>query len=290
MSNAPVWPPVPWRPPLPAGWRWPDGSSLAVWVVPNLETFDPAYPMRPGGPVPDSLGLAERQYGNRVGLDRIRNLLRRYDLPPTAAVNSALAQESPQLLRELVAEGWEIIGHGEVNNRFLPSYPPEQERTTIADSLAALAAAAGHRPRGWLSPGLRQTHHTLAHLAAEGVQYVADWVNDDRPYHLGDTGLVSIPYTVETNDKTAYDRRGLTAEEFVALVRRQFDFLHAESQHTSAVFTLALHPYLSGVPHRMTATEAVLQHLRSRDGVWFATGSEIVEAYLALAGPPPDRA
>jgi allantoinase len=290
MSNAPVWPPIPWRPPLPAGWRWPDGSSLAVWVVPNLETFDPAYPMRSGGPVPDTLGLAERQYGNRVGLDRIRNLLRRYDLLPTAAVNSALAQESPQLLRDLVAEGWEIIGHGEVNNRFLPSYPPEQERATIADSLAALAAVTGQRPRGWLSPGLRQTRHTLTHLADEGVRYVADWVNDDRPYHLGNTGLVSIPYTVEANDKTAYDRRGLTPDEFVMLVRRQFDFLHAESQHTPAVFTLALHPYLSGVPHRMAATEAVLQHLRSRDGVWFATGSEIVDAYLTLTGQPPDRA
>lgn len=274
-----------WPPPaqgrLPDGWRWPDGSSLAAWVVPNLETFDHRYPLRPGGPVPDSLGLAQRRYGNRVGLDRIRELLARFEITPTAAVNSVWVLEHPELARELVRQGWELLGHGEVNNRYLPSYPPAQQRAAIARSLATLTAVTGVAPRGWLSPGLRQTRATLGHLAAEGVRYVADWVDDDRPYRLGGTGLVSLPYSVETNDKSAYDRGGLGPDEFVALVRRQLDVLHAEPG--PAVFALALHPYLSGVPHRLAATEAVLGDLRSRAGIWWATGGEILDAYLTGA-------
>lgn len=265
------------RPP----WWWPNGTRLAVWVVPNVEVFDPARPLSAGGAAGDTAGLAVREYGNRVGLGRLRAVLAEHGVRATAAMNAGFAERHPELARELVADGWEVMGHGRVNNRRLPSYPLAAERELIGDCLATLESVTGVRPTGWLSPGLLETSNTLMHLVAEGVQYVADHVCDDQPFRIpiGSGSILSVPYSTETNDKPAYDRAGLTPPEFAALAKRQFDVLYAESERTAMVFALALHPYLSGVPHRIGAVDEVLRHIRAHDGVWWATGSEIADAY-----------
>jgi allantoinase len=216
-----------------------------------------------------------------VGLGRLRAVLVEHGVRATAAMNAGFAERYPELARELVADGWEVMGHGHVNNRRLPSYPLAGERELIGDCLATLEAVTGLRPKGWLSPGLLETSNTLTHLVAEGVQYVADHVCDDQPFPIpiGSGSILSVPYSTETNDKPAYDRAGLTPPEFAALVKRQFDVLYAESARTAMVFALALHPYLSGVPHRIGAVDEVLRHIRAHDGVWWATGSEIADAY-----------
>lgn len=261
--------------------RWPNGARLAVWVVPNVEVFDPALPLGAGIAAGDTAAMAVREYGNRVGLGRLRDVLAEHGVRTTAAMNAGFAQRYPELARELVADGWEPMGHGYVNNRRLTGYPVEKERELIAGCLATLESVTGVRPRGWLSPGLLETANTLTHLVAEGVQYVADHVCDDRPFPIpvGTGSILSVPYSVETNDKPAYDRAGLTPPEFAALAKRQFDVLYAESAHTAAVFALALHPYLSGVPHRIGAVDEVLRHIGTHDGVWWATGAEIADAY-----------
>jgi allantoinase len=267
-----------------SGQRWPNGARLAVWVVPNVEVFDPALPLTAGGPAGDTAGLATREYGNRVGLGRLRAVLAEHGVRATAAMNAGFAVRYPELTRELVAEGWELMGHGQVNNRRLPSYPPDQERELIGECLATLDSVTGIRPKGWLSPGLLETPDTLTHLVVEGVRYVADHVCDDQPFAIpvGAGSILSVPYSVETNDKPAYDRAGLTPPEFVALAKRQFDVLYAESARTALVFALALHPYLSGVPHRIGAVDEVLRHIRDHEDVWLATGSEILDAYSSL--------
>lgn len=265
-------------------WRWPNGARLAVWVVPNVEVFDPELPLTAGGPAGDTAGLATREYGNRVGLGRLRAVFAKYGIRATGAMNAGFAVRYPELTRQLVGEGWELMGHGQVNNRRLPSYPPDEERKLIGECLGTLESVTGIRPKGWLSPGLLETPDTLTHLVAEGVGYVADHVCDDQPFPIpvGGGAILSVPYSVETNDKPAYDRAGLTPPEFVALANRQFDVLYAESARTALVFALALHPYLSGVPHRIGAVDEVLRHIRDHEDVWFATGSEIADAYALL--------
>jgi len=265
---------------------WPDGARIAVWVVPNVEVFDPALPVTAGGPAHDTAGLATREYGNRVGLGRLRAVFDKHGIRATAAMNSGFAECHPELTRQLVSEGWELMGHGQVNNRRLPSYPPDEERKLIGECLRTLESVTGIRPTGWLSPGLLETPDTLRHLVTEGVGYVADHVCDDQPFPIPVEGgaILSVPYSLETNDKPAYAQVGLTPPEFAALATRQFDVLYAESDRTALVFALALHPYLSGVPHRIDAVDEVLRHIRDHEDVWFATGSEIADAY-ALVHP-----
>jgi hypothetical protein len=94
--------------------------------------------------------------------------------------------------------------------------------------------------------------------------------------------MVSVPYSVEINDKPSYETFGRTTDEFANMIRRQFDILYSESRQSARVMAIALHPYLSGQPHRITALDGALQHIVSHKGVWRATGSEIAEAYLSV--------
>lgn len=261
--------------------RWSNGARLAVWVVPNVEMFDETLGIDGSAPGETSKFMS-REYGNRVGLPRLRRLLAKYQIPGTAATNARVAEADPDLLRAVVEEdGWELIGHGVVNNRRLSTYPPEEEGDVIASCIDLLTAASGVRPVGWLSPGMSETPNTVKHLVARGIGYTGDRTALDVPYDIEvDDGIITaLPYGIDVNDKPSYDHKAMSPDEFAALAIRQFDYLYAESSDAPQVYCLALHPYLSGVPHRMAATERILQHMSGHDDVWFATGSQIVSAH-----------
>jgi hypothetical protein len=91
---------------------------------------------------------------------------------------------------------------------------------------------------------------------------------------------VSLPYSIEINDKPAYEREHRSPDEFEGMIKRQFDTLYQEGAESGRVMAIALHPYLSGVAHRIGALDAALDYICRHDGVWRATGREIVEHYL----------
>ena len=125
---------------------------------------------------------SERDYGNRVGVFRIMEVLDRYGIRATVALNSNLCAEHPQIIAEGEKRKWEWMGHNESNTRRLNEAEPGEEAGIIRRTLDTIAKATGRRPTGWLSSGLQQTWDTLDLLAAEGVEYQGDWCNDDQPY------------------------------------------------------------------------------------------------------------
>jgi len=116
-------------------------------------------------------------------------------------------------------------------------------------------------------------------LAEEGIEYVCDWCNDDQPYPMKvkQGSLVSIPYTLELNDIPVMVIQHHASEAWVRRCKDQFDRLHAEGARNPRVMALAVHPYISGVPHRIKYFEAVYDYMRKQKGVWFTTGEEIYE-------------
>jgi len=96
----------------------------------------------------------------------------------------------------------------------------------------------------------------------------------------GGRRLVSIPYSYEINDSPFLYTRNGTIEEFTAAIKRQFDTLYAEGADSGRVMAICLHPYLIGVPHRIAGLDEALGYIAAHDGVWFATGEEIVRAWL----------
>ena len=272
--------PIVRRPPF----SWPNGARVTVWVIPNVEFFalDEQIPAAAGGggKVPDVPGWAVRDYGNRIGIFRIMEVLDRYGIRGTAALNSDLCEVHPEIIEEAVKRKWEFMGHNESNTRRLNEAAPGEQEGIVRRTFDTIEKATGVRPKGWLGSGLQETWDTLDHLVAAGADYVADWVNDDQPYRMNlESGreLISVPYSLELNDKPAFEKKMRTAEEFDTMIRRQFDVLWREGATQGRVMAIALHPYLTGMPHRIGALDSALEYVCSHEGVWLATGSEIAD-------------
>lgn len=267
---------IPRRPAL----RWPNGARIAVWVIPNIEFFGLDVPMPGGtGSAPDVPEWSVREYGARVGVWRIMDVLRRHGVRGTVALNADVCDAYPEVVRAAIELGWELMGHGITNTERLTA--ATDEAAVVRETFDRIERFSGRRPEGWLGPGLQETWDTLGHLADCGARYVADWVADDQPFwmELGQRRLVAVPYSQELNDKRAYDRQNRTPDQFEAAIRRQFDVLYAEGAASGRVMAIALHPYLTGYPHRIGALDGALAYVRSHPDVWLATGGEIAAAF-----------
>lgn len=267
---------------------WPGGARVALWVIPNVEFF--SLEERPGGfssgKIPDIPLWSARDYGNRVGVFRIMQVLDRYDICATVALNSDLCSRHPEIIQEGRARNWEWMGHNKSNTRRLNDAAPGEEPKIIHDSLVTIAQATGTRPAGWLGSGLQETWDTLDLLAAEGVEYVCDWCNDDQPYVMsleGGRSLVSVPYSRDINDKAAFEHDCQTAVEFQEMICRQFDVLYREGAESGRVMAIAVHPYLTGLPYRIDSFDRALEYICGHEGVWRATGREIAHHYMTVA-------
>src|SRR3979411_2744276 len=101
----------------------------------------------------------------------------------------------------------------------------------------------------------------------------------------GGRRLVSVPYSYEINDSPFLYTRTGTIGECTAAIKRQFDTLYGEGAQSGRVMAICLHPYLIGVPHRIAGLDEAIGYIAAHDGVWFATGSEIVRASLNSGAP-----
>jgi peptidoglycan/xylan/chitin deacetylase (PgdA/CDA1 family) len=273
-----------------APWKWPNGARLALWVIPNLEFFHlntalAGHPWEKAGEykAPTVRAWGQRDYGNRIGVFRIMEVLNKYGIRATATTNADICDYHPQIIEDAVKLGWEFMGHNKTNATRLSAVPAEEERVLIRYCLDKLQQATGKRPVGWLGSALAETWNTLDHLAEEGCLYVSDWVNDDQPYRMqaGARELVYVPYSYEVNDSNQINYRLGSSDEFELIIKRTFDVLYREGAQSARVMAICLHPFMIGVPHRIGSLDAALKYICAHDGVWLATGEEIARAYLA---------
>lgn len=267
-------------------WRLPGGARLAVWIVVNVEVWDPARPVArtilpaPQGVavIPDVPNWAWHDYGMRVGFWRLLDALTRRRTPVTAALNASVCEAYPPVAAAMRDAGWELMGHGFVQAA-LPVVPDPRE--AIQASFRALRDFAAMPPRGWLGPGLAETWDTPDLLVEAGFEYVADWVCDDQPFEIRTRHgpLVSVPYTLELGDLPVMVAQRHSAAAWLRRLRDQLERLWAEGARQPRVLALGVHPYITGAPHRLPAFAAFLDDLRRRRGVWLATGGEIATWY-----------
>jgi allantoinase len=266
--------------------RWPNGARVALWVIPNIEhfLFD-----RPSTPitlatvnlVPDVLNYSWRDYGVRVGIWRLMDIMDRYGIKGTVALNSDVCDRYPRIIESGNQLGWEWMGHGTSNSVLLNRQPEDEERALVRGVVDTIHKGTGKRPRGWLSPALSESHRTLDLLAECGIEYVCNWVNDEQPYPMRvKTGsMISIPYSIEINDIPAFLDLKQSPETFGRMICDQFDGLYEDGAKSGRVMAISLHPFLIGHPHRSKYLAKALAHITSRQEVWLATGGEIVDWY-----------
>jgi len=275
----PYWP-LPERPAI----RWPNDARLAFWIIPNIEHFrfdkpnsDPGAAPEP----PDVPSFAQRDYGPRVGIWRLMDVLDKYHLRATVALNADVCRFYPQIIDAGMERNWEWMGHGVTNSVRMTALDATTERETIRGVVETIAERTGSRPTGWLGPGLSETVHTPDFLAEAGISYVADWCADDQPFPMRvKTGrMISVPYSQELNDIPVFMRKGFTAEQFCQMICDQFDVLYEEGEGSGRVMAIALHPFLTGHPFRSKWLDRALEHITGHDRVWLTTGGEIASWY-----------
>jgi allantoinase len=271
----------------------PNGARVAVWITPNVEHYHydkPAMSLTQmtASLKPDVLNYAWRDYGVRVGIWRIMDILQRQGFVATTAVNAEVCEHYPEIVEAGNSLGWEWMAHGPNNSMLFTGMPEDVERPIIAGTLDVLAKCLGKRPRGWLSPALTETDVTLDLLAEAGIEYVADWCNDEQPYTMKTRqgSIVALPYTLEVGDIPVFLFNGGSGQDFENMIVDQFDQMYEEGATIPRFLSIALHPFLVGHPFRARHLERALAHIRRRQDVWITTGSEILDWYKSSGTRP----
>ena len=279
------------RPPLPP---LPGGARIAFWTIVNLEVWDISRPMArqvipaPTGQVllPDVPNWSWHEYGMRVGFWRFHKLYERLGIRPTLSINARVCDDYERVAAACRDSGWEFMGHAWEQ---MPIHKVEDQRGMIARCMDRLQAFTGTRPVGWLGPGLTQTEETPENLAEAGVKYIGDWVYDDEPTVIAtDKGpLVTLPYTVELNDIPMMIVQHHESAYWKQRVMDQFKRLYEESADRPKICSIAIHPYISGQPHRIRYLEEIYEEVASYTGVTHMNGAELYDWYNAAAKVHP---
>jgi peptidoglycan/xylan/chitin deacetylase (PgdA/CDA1 family) len=266
------------------GLRLPDGARVAVWTIVNVENWLPdaampraILPPPMGQPLlPDLPNWSWHEYGMRVGFWRFMDVLGSRGIKASLAVNGSACRVYGQACAAARDAGWEFIGHGFEQK---PMHKLGDQGAAIADTIAAIRDFTGRTPRGWESPGLTETPETLDHLIESGLEYVCDWVLDDQPIWLnGKRGrIAALPYPVEVNDVVISAVQQQRSDEILCRGRDTFDRLYQEGAEIPRVMAISIHPYLTGVPHRIKYLEALYDHILGHEQIVVWTGEEILD-------------
>jgi allantoinase len=271
--------------------RLPDGKTVAVWPLVTVEVWDPDGPMprtilTPPQEVkylPDVPNWCWAEYGARIGFWRMKAALDQRDMKAVLCINGSVIDRYARICEAALEAGWEFMGHNIIQK---PMHAMENEEEAISRTVEVIKKFTGSKPRGWMGPGLTETHNTPELLVKAGIEYTTDWVLDDQPTVIKTQNgpLYSIPYSVEINDVVLmaaekrpssglYDRAIATCDRYLQ-----------EGPEQARVLALACHPFLHGVPHRIGYFEKVLDDLSAKNGVMFTTGSWILDWYKKACG------
>lgn len=255
--------------------KWPNGARVAVHIVPNIEHWD----VHDNNGHMDVRNNPRNDYGLRVAVWRLFDIFSARNIPTTIALNALVCRYYPDIVERAKTRGDEFMGHGMTNSEHLDLVPPASAAAIVRAATDLITTSTGQRVRGWLGPGLGEADGTLDALKDAGIEYVCDWgAADDQPFRMKN-GLYVVPYTVDINDIGLIDRQGTPASVFGQYIVDAFDTLYREGEDQAWVLPIALHPFLIGAPHRVPHLVKALDYIRSHDRVWFARGSEILDAY-----------
>ena len=262
----------------------PGGARCAVAL--SFDSDHDTTELRDGG---RSIGrMSWGQFGNRVGVPRILELLKKTGIPATFFVPAVSALLHPDEQRRVVAEGHEIGLHGWIHE--LNSVLPENvERDLHLRSAETLTAITGVRPVGMRTPSWDFSPATLTIQREMGLLYDSSLMADDDPYELvqdGEpTGIVELPVEWIRDDAVYFNMNRFQAlrpytppPAVLDIFRREFD----QAYESGGLFLLTMHPHVIGYRSRLFILEELIRHMQARPGVWFATHRDVALHVKAL--------
>jgi peptidoglycan/xylan/chitin deacetylase (PgdA/CDA1 family) len=267
-------------------WSTPSNARVVVWIIVNVEhwSIERAMPRTVLSPpmgqplLPDVPNWAWHEYGMRVGFWRIFDALNKRGLVPTMATNGIVCNSYPRIVEAALTKNWEIMGHGYIQG---PMHKLEDQAADIQKAVDTIAKFCGKAPVGWESPGLTENDQTIDCLSKSGIEYVADWVLDDQPVWIkaNPKPVLSVPYSVEINDIPMMLLQQNRSEEMLLRGVDHFERLWQDGESIPRVMAISVHPYVTGVPHRIGYFEKLLDHIMSKPNTVIQTGEQISNQY-----------
>lgn len=268
----------------PAGWP----GSARVCVALSFDSDHETSTLREGSVAPGRLSQGE--YGSRVAVPRILDLLRREGLRATFFVPGVVAKLHPDEQRRVVDAGHELAMHGWIHE-VTSELPGSTERELMHRAHETLAKIAGRAPVGVRCPSWDFSPTTLGLIRELGLLYDSSLMADDEPYELLEdgvpTGVVELPVEWIKDDAPYLGmNRATTLRPYtppaavLEIFKAEFDGALAEG----GLFLLTMHPHIIGHRSRIALLEQLIRHMKRVEGVWFATHEEV--ARYCLAGEP----
>ena len=269
------------------------GKRVVVNVAVNVEhwPFDQPMPRAilppPHGmkAVPDVPNFTWVEYGLRVGMKRLLDLCGDLGIRASALNNSNICTEYPRLADAMLKADGEFVGHG-LFQRGLAAF--ENDAEIVKECLGVMRRFSGQPVRAWLGPGMSEKIDTPEVLLRNGVTYLHDWLVDDVPVWMTTAAgpMVAVPYTVELNDVPIYVVANHVAAELPDRIRASLAYYARSGFDRTRVMTIALHPHIIGVAHRMRPFWTVMEELAAHPQVAFATSSEIGDWFVSVKSNP----
>lgn len=257
---------------------WPGGARCAVAL--SFDSDHETNELRDGG---ESIGkLSQGQYGNRQGIPRILEILRRHDVKASFYVPAVTALLYPDEQRRVAAEGHEVALHGWIHERN-SVLPEAAERDLMLRAADTLERLAGQRPVGIRTPSWDFSPATLAIARDMGLLYDSSLMADVDCYELlldGEpSGVVELPVEWIRDDAVYFNMNRFAGlrpytppADVFDIFRRELEAAHAEG----GIFQLTMHPHISGYRSRIWILDQLIKHAKGLGQVWFATHADIV--------------
>jgi peptidoglycan-N-acetylglucosamine deacetylase len=251
---------------------WPNGAKVAVCL-----SFDVDNEQMARGetlPVPMSSG----QYGATTGLPRVLRLLDRHRVPASFYIPAASLVVQPSIAQDILKAGHHEIGvHGWIHENLPTLNNAAEEERLLNQAIEHLTKATGKRPVGYRAPSWAFSQYTLPLIRKAGFLYDSSMMAMDEPYELvangQPTGLVELPVEWILDDAPYFGRTGAlpSPESIFKVYRDEFDVAYEEG----TMFMLTMHPHVIGHRSRAVHLDRLIQYMKSKPGVWFATAEQI---------------
>ena len=266
-----------------------NNKKIILWVIVNLEVWDPDLPQprnilpppMNAPMLPDLPNWSWHEYGMRVGFWRILKALQERQISSTLALNATVVDYYPETVEAAIKANWEPMGHGYIQR---PMHKVDNQFVDIKSAIDKIENFTKEEVIGWESPGLTETADTLDILSEHGIKYTANWPVDDLPQDLkvkSGKRMITLPYPIEINDVVMTSVQVHKSDEIFTRGKLQFDRLYQEADENVKIMAISVHPYLTGVPHRISFFEQLLDYILKHQDVEIMTGKDIYNWYTA---------
>ncbi len=262
---------------------WPNGSKVAVLLSFDVDNETIAW-WEGEPPISD---LSRGEYGSRVALKRVVNLLLSREIPASFFIPALSLHLAPQMADEIKRlPRHEFAVHGWIHERNT-EIPADKEREMIVNAQKMLVELTGETPVGYRAPSWNFSAETPQIIQDMNYIYESSMMSDDRPYELvvegKPTGIVELPVEWILDDAPLLDPRGArysSPRDWLQVQKDEFDMAYEEG----TMFLLTMHPHYIGHRSRIVALRELVDYIKSKGNVWFATHKEAAEYVSIEAG------